>query len=314
MIRSRVSPDPFRQMLLQRLNQLSRWLPAASRCDPVAVHRARVASRRLREALPLVAPGKRGRALLKAARGVTRALGPIRELDVTLATLSESALASRLSRDSIAPVVSAIEEERRGLSARVPRLLEQCDVRRLGTGVLKKLGESPTREVISARLVDAEVRSGRRATQLGAAIDHAAGLYLSERLHAVRIGVKKLRYALELGQQLRSARRTAPVPRSSGATKAEAARFRVLRQVQKQLGRLHDLEVLIARIRTLQGTAAVTGLRVSADLDRLVRRLEHECRDLHGKYMATSRDLLAVCDRAEALAKKRQRIARSDGR
>jgi hypothetical protein len=53
---------------------------------------------------------------------------------------------------------------------------------------------------------------------------------------------------------------------------------------------------------------------VSAELDQLVRRLEHECRDLHGTYIASRGDLLAVCDRAEAAAEKRQRIARTEGR
>jgi hypothetical protein len=36
---------------------------------------------------------------------------------------------------------------------------------------------------------------------------------------------------------------------------------------------------------------------MSADLDRLVRRLETECRQLHGHYMASRARLVVVCDR-----------------
>ena len=49
------------------------------------MHRARVATRRLREALPVLDGERRGlRRLRKDLRALTRALGPVRELDVTL--------------------------------------------------------------------------------------------------------------------------------------------------------------------------------------------------------------------------------------
>jgi hypothetical protein len=74
---------------------------------------------------------------------------------------------------------------------------------------------------------------------------------------------------------------------------------------------MHDLEMLAARVRALQGTARVTGLQVSADLDQLIRRLEHECRDLHGRYMASRRRLLAVCGAAEALSRRHRPVHRA---
>ena len=37
-------------------------------------------------------------------------------------------------------------------------------------------------------------------------------------------------------------------------------------------------------------------LKVSADLDRLVRRLEMECRQLHVRYMGFKKKLLELCD------------------
>ena len=64
-----------------------RHLPSAIAGDDRGVHQARVASRRLREAVPVLAAGlkhsKAGKASRKIRR-LTRALGTVRELDVTL--------------------------------------------------------------------------------------------------------------------------------------------------------------------------------------------------------------------------------------
>jgi CHAD domain-containing protein len=296
--------NPARPILLQRINRVVRFLPAAALCVPAAVHDARVATRRLREALPIVAPGKRGRALLKAARGVTRALGPIRELDVALTTLKEFGASKGVSRDSITRVRIHISEERQQLCARLQRRLDRHDVRGLGVRVTDKTSMPLTTQAAQALAADVEARCGRRAARLRGAIEEAAGIYLPDRLHEVRIRVKKLRYAMELARDLRSARRAARPARASVSTRSEAARLRTLRQTQELMGRMNDLEVLTARLRALQGTSMVTGLRVSADLDELVRRLENECRVLHGKYMAARGDLLAVCDYAETALTK----------
>src|SRR5207244_7224115 len=76
--------------------------------------------------------------------------------------------------------------------------------------------------------------------------------------------------------------------------------IRTLKRAQDLLGRLHDLEVLIARTRGIQSSPGASTLKVSADLDRLVRRLETECRQLHGHYMAMRPALLQLCQRLMA--------------
>jgi len=106
----------------------------------------------------------------------------------------------------------------------------------------------------------------------------------------VRIAVKKLRYTLELEQTFSGSHAT--------------ARIRALKAAQDLLGRMHDLEVLIARARGIQSSPGASNLKVSADLDRLVRHLETECRQLHGHYMTSRKDLLSLCHRL---------IARGDG-
>jgi hypothetical protein len=70
---------------------------------------------------------------------------------------------------------------------------------------------------------------------------------------------------------------------------------------------MHDFEVLIARTRAVQGSGKATSLQLSADLDRLVRRLETECRRLHGHYIAMRPKLIGICDRVIATAEPLRR-------
>ena len=73
------------QVIRRCLRALGRSLPKAVEGDARAIHKARVASRRVREALPIVlasAPGKKSRKLRTRVERVTRALGPVRETDV----------------------------------------------------------------------------------------------------------------------------------------------------------------------------------------------------------------------------------------
>jgi CHAD domain-containing protein len=76
------------------------------------------------------------------------------------------------------------------------------------------------------------------------------------------------------------------------------ARIAMLKEAQDLLGRMHDLEVLIGRVRAVQGSSSAANLRLSAGLDRLVRRLETECRQRHGHYVALRKRLNAVCEHA----------------
>jgi CHAD domain-containing protein len=66
----------------------------SGKADIEFIHRARVATRRLRAAMPLFPsclPKKKGKAWLKIIRGVTRALGEARDADVQMEALEEFA-------------------------------------------------------------------------------------------------------------------------------------------------------------------------------------------------------------------------------
>jgi CHAD domain-containing protein len=285
-------------LIRQRLNALTRSLPGAQQGDPQRLHHARVATRRLREALPLVARGSRGRKLDRTVRRLTRALGPVRELDVALETLDTLTVGGDAPRGAIAKLRQVVREERQRLHVEMRKRVGRVDLdklRRRAAAVSKDHSGGRMRD--PKRIAGARLRAARRAVRLREAIENAAGIYLPDRLHEVRIAVKKLRYAMELSRELSGSR--------------GEARIRTLKEAQDLLGRVHDREVLIARVRGMQGSSKAPNLRVSADLDRLVRRLETECRQIHGQYMALRRKLLAVADHTAGGSASRNPLSRS---
>ncbi|OFW13128.1 MAG: hypothetical protein A3F70_03375 [Acidobacteria bacterium RIFCSPLOWO2_12_FULL_67_14] len=276
---------PAELLIRQRLRALVRALPGAEKGEVEPIHRARVATRRLREALPLALAHGRARKLERKVRRLTRALGPVRELDVALQTLDTLDTAS-VPAAALSRLRQVIRLERRRLHADMCREVTRVDLEKLRhrIGRLAARGRLTFRAAARdpRRLTRAQALAARRALRLRAAIDSAAGIYLPDRLHEVRIASKKLRYALEVTRDLSGSR--------------AGAGLRLLKEVQDLLGRMHDLEVLIARVRAIQGSSQAPNLRLSADLDRLVRRLETECRQIHSHYTGLRSKLVAVCD------------------
>ena len=277
---------PSELLIRQRLSALTRALPSARNGDVVAIHQARVATRRVRAALSIVTRGSKGRKVTKVVSRLTRALGRVRELDVAILSLDELASDTSVTREGIDLLRTILKEERERLYADMALGIERVNLEKLqrkALAAVHRLTERQEPEVAAPqRLKAVTKRSVRRALALRAAIDNAGGIYLPDRLHQVRIAVKKLRYVLEIARDLSRSR--------------ASARIRTLRSVQDLLGRMHDLEMLIMRIRALQGSDRAPTLKVSAELDRIVRRLEMECRQLHVRYMGFKKKLLELCD------------------
>ena len=276
---------PSELLIRQRLAALTRTLPSASGGDVNAIHQARVATRRVRAALPIATRGSRRRKLKKSFTRLTRALGGVRELDVAILTLDELASDPSVPREGLEQLRVILQEERQRFYAEMNGILQHVDLDRLRRKTLAAAEDATEQDSDQSdlkRLRSVIKRAGRRAFALQAAIENAGNIYLADRLHQVRIAVKKLRYVLEIARELSRSR--------------ASARIRMLKNAQDLLGRMHDLEVLITRIRALQGSARAPTLKVSADLDRLVRRLETECRQLHVRYMDFKKKLLELCD------------------
>ena len=249
-------------------------MPAAVAGDDRGVHQARVASRRLREAVPVLASGLKHSKSKKAGRKIrrlTRALGSVRELDVTVHLIDELAASDDLSRPALQDVRLHVMEERDRL--RETMLADLGDVnadklnRRLAS-VAEAIAADRSggwRQALASRLL-------KRARRLTEAIETAGQLYVPEHLHQVRIAAKKLRYGLELA--------------ADAGVAGAAGLVRTVKRTQTTLGRLHDLQVLQAHVAAVQ--AAPHARAASHEgLGAIAGRIEEQCRLLHGKYVAS---------------------------
>jgi CHAD domain-containing protein len=269
--------------LLQRLARaLQRHLPAAAAGQDRGVHQARVTSRRLREAVPVLATGLKGSKAGKANRKIrrlTRALGTVRELDVTLALLDELARSPDVSRTAVEDVRARVVAERGSRRKVMLERLERVDAgklgRRLGSvgAALNAAPGEPWRKALCARLLT-------RSRRLALAMDAAGQMYAPERLHDVRIAAKKLRYGLELA--------------ADSGLKQAAPHLRTIKRAQTMLGKLHDLQVLQAYVADVQAAPPSGRPQSRAALDSLARHIEDRCRHLHGRYVASAPALRAV--------------------
>ena len=270
-------------LLTRRARALHRYLPLAIKGDDRGVHQARVASRRLREAVPVLAGNLKNAKAGKAGRKIrrlTQALGGVRELDVTLHLLDELAASDDLSRPALQDVrlhvMAEREQKREAMLARLAEVNAEKLERRLQS-VTEALATDRTgawRHALGTRLL-------KRAKALADAIETAGQLYAPEHLHQVRIATKKLRYGLELAAD-------------SGIASA-APHVRTLKRMQETLGRLHDLQVLQGHVTAVQ--AAPVGRAVPHEgLGAIAGKIEEECRRLHGKYVAHADTLREVAE------------------
>jgi CHAD domain-containing protein len=278
---------PGHELLRIRLVRFTRELPGVAQANERAIHRTRVASRRLREVLPVLQLDRElVLKLNRRMRKLTRRLGAVRELDVLLLLIDELAESHR-HPDRALRLVKAEVLRDRVVAGDV--LDEQCVAGRLRR-IARKLNriliglESADEHAAQVRSLNRaiEARIAQRAASLKSAIDAAGSVYLAERLHAVRIALKKLRYGVELAVDAASER---------------GAELAALKRTQALLGRMHDLQVLIDRTRTVQGSLKPPSVLVWRELDGLVTSLENSCRRLHARYMRERETLIGLCHR-----------------
>jgi CHAD domain-containing protein len=279
---------PLVRLVDRRARALRRHLAAAVAGKEAGVHQARVASRRLREALPVLTEGlshtKSGKAQRKIAR-LTAALGEVRELDVTLLLIDELTERPHMPAAALsevrAQVIEAREQRRHAMLKRLGHVDTTKLDRRLNTVKHALLHAVPARHGWRGALA---VRVARRARRLARAIEEAGQIYAPQALHDVRIAAKKLRYALEIADE------------SGAAPCAEAVR--TLKRVQNTLGRLHDLQVLQHHAAAVGATPRRRRTIPDEALVSLSRLVEDECRHLHARYVAALPSLAAVVDTA----------------
>lgn len=202
-LEANMSPvDAFRQIAFDCLAQ---WQGNASSAleseDPEFIHQLRVALRRLRSALGLFEPALPAEFVedwTTQARTLAEELGHARDLDVMLAEILNPVLESGLADQGCERLAGLIREARERARARALQILRQG---RHGYPMLKLAAELHTLDSgnldKSANLATF-ARLQLKALRKKARKRHAAATGLeAERLHALRVSLKRLRYGLE---------------------------------------------------------------------------------------------------------------------
>jgi CHAD domain-containing protein len=278
------------ELLKKRVDQFRRVLHAFESGDVRALHQARVAARRLRELTPLLQlDGSKSRKLRRWLRKITARLGPVRELDVLLIQIDELHVSGRRGSGGLGRVgvrvSKARDEARKRLFDEVPtnRMVRFArKLKRIADDLAETERASSKAAARSWRWA-IEARVAKRARRLAEAIADAGAVYLPDRLHTVRIAVKKLRYAVELSAE--------------AAGQAADSDLRLLKRAQELLGRMHDIQILIEQVRQTQAALAPPSVAIWRELDVLASSLEDDCRRLHARYMRLRDTLVLVAER-----------------
>ena len=297
------APTTRSELLKKRIDQFTRVLHAMEKGDVRALHQARVASRRMRELVPVLQLERRvGRKVGRRLRKITARLGTVRELDVLLIQIDELHVSGRRGSGGLGRVgvrvSKARDEARKRLFAEVPISEMTRLARKLGrlADNLADAERTSSRAAARSWRWAIEARVAKRAQRLSATIAAAGSVYLPERLHIVRIALKKLRYAVELSAE--------------AAGEHDHADLRQLKRSQDLLGRVHDVQTLIDHVRQTQASLAPPSVTVWRELDAVLASLEDDCRRLHARYMRTRDALAAVAlrraDQAQAAAGRMQ--------
>ena len=280
---------PLAPPLERQLRAFGRHLPAAAEGAVEPLHQCRVATRRLREILPLCAAetarGVAARARRRVRR-VGRALGPVREIDVSIALVEELAQRRLVQGPAGDRLRRHLLDEREERREQMLERLAEIDTRRLERDLAEVARMLGLRRQTDAWAQALAGRMAGRARILRAAIVSAGPLYIADRVHAVRIAAKQLRYALEFAG-------------GTGEARTKSA-VRQVRIVQETLGRLHDLDVLAGLIQDVVAPGDPQSWH--GELEALRLRVEGECRKLHGRYVAKQAILLDICETAAAVA------------
>ncbi len=226
------------------------------------IHRMRVASRRLRAALPLFKscfPKKKFRVWLRELQKITRALGDARDADVQIAFLIR--LKKEKAREDpgsdagreIRPVdvetflLTRLQKKRQKLQRTVLSALENLersgipgDMRAGCTEVITRAGNARTKPALYGI---PPVSAARISSRLSVLMQYERHMYNPDAVaehHAMRIAAKKLRYTMEV---------YAPLYRRN----LKKSLIRVKR-IQEILGDLHDCDVWIDTVMAMLPT------------------------------------------------------------
>jgi len=214
--------------------------------DIECVHRARVASRRLRSALRMfrgcfnAEEVKRWR---KQIRRVTDELSDARDKDVQIEFLCDTLqrLTEKTAYGGIARLMVRLQRQRERLQAKVVGAVDRLD----RGGVLGEMRAAAKRLAAAAKVGRISVQSPctfskteqqilQRLNELTSYQDSLADPLAKQRHHAMRIAAKRLRYTVEIAR-----------PVYPGRLKSTLA---AVKNLQGMLGEIHDCDVWLEQL------------------------------------------------------------------
>ena len=254
------------------LDVLFSMIPAIRDGNTDAIHAARVATRRLRAALPLVGgDSDTGTEPAETIRRFGRALGRVREIDVALEQLQSVEPSVPAAGGAIAELRIALTRRQWREHRRLIKIMEELPLESLRTaapGLGLRAWLKRDRRWVAVAGAMAE-----HSRQLRDSVTAASGVYFPNRAHRVRVDVKKLRYVLELA------------PHAAGARTG----IKRLKAAQDVLGRLHDHQALV-------DFATSATYEDKSGRDALVAALRAASHALFREYLGHRAQVLQVCD------------------
>jgi len=230
---ARFRPDDRATVLLEdRVKRVFRELPGAVAGHEEPVHQVRVAGRRLRVALPLLAR-KGGRRPVSRALGVlrklTRAVGEGRDMDVILGLYEDRLATFKAASAEQRALLSRLRAARARARTQVAEDILDLDI----DGLRRNLRRLLRRGAADSATVLARVRVLREAeaAELLRGFSQVGERYRPEALHALRRRVRRLRYSAEVEDVVRGEESRAPV---------------LWKRLQDGIGVIHDHHVLAA--------------------------------------------------------------------
>jgi CHAD domain-containing protein len=251
-------PDRAGVLLQDRVKRVFRELPGAVAGQEKAVHQVRVAGRRLRVSLPLLARKGQGRRVaraLKVLRRLTLAIGAGRDLDVILGLFEDRLAGLKAPSEQQRSLRSRLRSARTRSRAHVAETVFDLDIdglRRDLRRLLRAGAADPATVLTRARALREE-----EGAEVLRGFSQVGDRYRPEDLHVVRRRARRLRYAAEVEDAVRGDESRAPV---------------LWKRLQDGIGVIHDHHVLAAWFEEQARAAEARGDAILARAARGERR------------------------------------------